>query len=131
MRDAGPIFVTRGSERAIVQFTFNAWAKYDDYHLDAQFPQRAADQFGYSLFDARPVVLEGGAIDVNGNGAILTTEECMLDQQTQVRNPGFSRADVEKVFADHLGATKTIWLNKRHRRRRYPWACGRHLPLRQ
>lgn len=112
MRDAGPIFVKRGDEQAIIRFAFNAWAKYDNYDLDAQFPQRAAEQFGYPTIDVRPIVLEGGAIDVNGQGAVLTTEECLLDQKTQVRNPGFSRTDVEKVFADYLGATKTIWLNK-------------------
>lgn len=112
MRDIGPIFVTRDDRRAIVRFHFNAWAKYDDWDLDGKVPQRAAAHFGHRLFDASHIVLEGGAIDVNGHGAILTTEECMLDQKVQVRNPGFSRADVERVFADYLGATKTIWLNK-------------------
>jgi agmatine deiminase len=58
------------------------------------------------------VVLEGGAIDVNGAGTLLTTEECLLDPEVQVRNPGFTRADYEAVFADALGVKSTIWLNK-------------------
>jgi agmatine deiminase len=58
------------------------------------------------------VVLEGGALDVDGKGTILTTEECLLDPFVQVRNPGFKRADYEKVFLENLGATHAIWLGK-------------------
>jgi agmatine deiminase len=57
-------------------------------------------------------VLEGGAIDLNGAGAILTTEECLLDYKVQTRNPHLARADYERVFRENLGATNTLWLNK-------------------
>ncbi len=60
----------------------------------------------------RGVVLEGGAIDVNGRGTLLTTEECLLDPQVQVRNPGFTRRDYEEVFRDYLGADHVIWLGR-------------------
>ena len=79
-------------------------------------PARAARALGVPLLPAvhrdRPVVLEGGAIDVNGQGTILTTEECLLDPAVQVRNPGFGREDYEAVFRDVLGAPSTIWLGK-------------------
>lgn len=58
------------------------------------------------------MVLEGGSIDVNGRGTILTTAECLLDCDTQPRNPGASREDVERAFADYLGISKTIWLER-------------------
>ncbi len=115
-RDAGPIFVVRGGEKAVAHFRFNAWAKYRDWKNDAKLPERAAKALGVPLLPVahrgRPVVLEGGAIDVNGEGTILTTEECLLDPVVQVRNPGFGREDHEAVFRDALGATSTIWLGK-------------------
>ncbi|MEP6789255.1 MAG: agmatine deiminase family protein, partial [Acidobacteriota bacterium] len=62
--------------------------------------------------NGKPFVLEGGAIDVNGKGTLLTTEECLLDQNMQVRNPGVSKTEIEQVLADGLGATNVLWLNK-------------------
>lgn len=119
MRDTGPIFVTRKggkTSKAIVGFRFNAWAKYPDWKRDAKLPQKAARLFGLDLLEVRrrnrDVVLEGGAIDVNGRGTILTTEECLLDPKVQVRNPGFAREDYEAVFRDLLGARRTIWLGR-------------------
>ncbi|MSR06112.1 MAG: agmatine deiminase family protein [Gemmatimonadetes bacterium] len=118
-RDSGPIFVRSGGETpqvAIAGFRFNAWAKYRNWKKDAQVPARAARSLGLKVlpaaFDGRDVVLEGGSIDVNGRGALLTTEECLLDPKVQVRNPGFTREDYERVFADVLGATKTTWLGR-------------------
>jgi len=118
-RDTGPIWLTRGGTRparAIAGFRFNAWAKYDDWKKDARTPSRAAQALGVPLLPVvhagREVVLEGGAIDVNGRGTLLTTEECLLDPQVQVRNPGFSRADYQAVFRDVLGAPNTIWLGR-------------------
>jgi agmatine deiminase len=116
-RDSGPIFVRRaGGARAIVHFRFNAWAKYPDFRRDARNPERAAAALGLPLLPAahrgRPVVLEGGAIDVNGAGSILATEECLLDPAVQVRNPGFGREDYEAVFREHLGAGNAIWLGR-------------------
>jgi agmatine deiminase len=114
MRDAGPIFVRRGAEKAIARFRFNAWAKYPDWKQDVKVPERAAKALGLPLLPVRhadrDVVLEGGAVDVNGQGTILTTEECLLDPEVQVRNPGFGREDYEAVFREALGAANTIWL---------------------
>jgi agmatine deiminase len=118
-RDFGPVFVRRarpGPEVAITRFRFNAWAKYTDWKKDDRIPERVAAKLRLRLFPARarehPVVLEGGSIDVNGRGTVLTTEECLLDQAVQVRNPGLSRADLETVLRDQLGVTNVLWLGK-------------------
>ncbi len=111
-RDSGPLFVRRGGGRAIAQFRFNAWAKYPDYKKDARIPERAAKALGVPLLEVGGAVLEGGAIDVNGAGSILATEECLLDPAVQVRNPGYSRADYEALFKAHLGARNAIWLGR-------------------
>jgi agmatine deiminase len=115
-RDAGPIFVLRGGAKAIARFRFDAWAKYPDWKNDVRLPERAARALDVPLLPVvrhgRPVVLEGGAIDVNGEGTILTTEECLLDAAVQVRNPGFGREDYEALFAEVLGAPAAIWLGK-------------------
>jgi agmatine deiminase len=118
-RDSGPVFVRRPgppAARAIARFRFDAWAKYPDWKRDVRVPERAAEALGLPLLAVRhagrEVVLEGGAIDVNGRGTILTTEECLLDPRVQVRNPGFGRADYETVFRNALGAGNAIWLGK-------------------
>ena len=118
-RDAGPIFVRSAADPprvAVAHFAFSAWAKYDNWQKDAAIPERAAKAAGLERIvpehEGRPVVLEGGAIDVNGRGTVLTTEECLLDPAVQVRNPGFSRSDYEAVFARWLGAPKAIWLGQ-------------------
>ena len=116
MRDSGPVFVHGPAGRAIAGFRFDAWAKYPDFRRDAKVAGRAAKVLGVPLVPVvhrgRPVVLEGGAVDVNGSGSILATEECLLDPAVQVRNPGFGRADYEAVFAAALGAPNAIWLGK-------------------
>ncbi len=113
-RDSGPIFVRRGSDLAIVHFHFNAWAKYPDWQKDRRVPEHAAKRVGVPLFDARvdgrEFVLEGGGIDVNGRGTLLTTEECYLDQTTQVRNPGISQKGIEAAMKAHLGVSNVFWL---------------------
>jgi len=118
-RDFGPLFVRRAAPRreaAIARFRFNAWAKYPDWKKDDRIPELAAAKLKLRLFRARAgdrdVVLEGGSIDVNGRGTVLTTEECLLDQKIQVRNPGLSRADLEAVLRDYLGATNVLWLGR-------------------
>ena len=112
-RDSGPVFVRRcrGNklETAIVHFHFNAWAKYPDWRKDRRVPETAAKHLGKRLFDA-PVVLEGGGIDVNGRGTLLTTEECYLDPRTQVRNPGMGRNEFEAALRQSLGVTNLFWL---------------------
>jgi len=117
-RDSGPIFVrrTKGdrSETAIVHFHFNAWAKYDDWRRDTRVPVVAARLLRKPLFEAefqgRPFVLEGGGIDVNGRGTLLTTEECYLHPTVQVRNPGLGRKDIEETLKKYLGVTNVFWL---------------------
>jgi agmatine deiminase len=118
-RDFGPICVKREApkpEVAVARFRFNGWAKYPDHRKDDEVAEKAAKALGLrlrpALHQGRPVVLEGGAIDVDGAGTILTTEECLLDPLVQVRNPGFTRADYEQVFLENLGAARTIWLGK-------------------
>jgi len=115
-RDFGPIFVRNDRGLAIARFRFNAWAKYPDWRRDDRVPARAAKTLRVRLRPVREgkrdVVLEGGSIDVNGAGTILTTEECLLDPTVQVRNPGFDRACYERLFAAALGAPHTIWLGK-------------------
>jgi agmatine deiminase len=117
-RDAGPIFVTPagGGRPVVVHFAFTAWAKYEDWQKDAAIPERAAAALSVERVlpehDGRRVVLEGGAIDVNGRGTILTTEECLLDPTVQVRNPGFTRDDYASVFGQWLGAPNVIWLGR-------------------
>jgi agmatine deiminase len=118
-RDFGPIFVkrqTRRSELAIANFQFNAWAKYKDFDKDNRVSELAAEALKVKIFDAehknRRVVLEGGAIDVNGRGTLLTTEECLLDKQTQARNPDLSKEEIEEAMHRFLGVTNIVWLGK-------------------
>jgi len=114
MRDSGPIFVKRGKETAIVHFHFNAWAKYNDWHRDRKVPEMAGKLLGKWVFDAqyrgRDFVLEGGGIDVNGRGSLLTTDECYLHPDIQVRNPGLGRAQMDEALKEWLGVTNVLWL---------------------
>lgn len=119
-RDSGPIFVRRSAAEdpiATTNWRFNAWAKYPDWSHDCKLPAAIASELKLKQFsptvtrNGEPyrVVLEGGSIDVNGQGLMLTTEECLLSE-VQQRNPGLTRADMEQVFADYLGVEKVIWL---------------------
>ena len=120
-RDSGPIFVRNPSgQLAITNWKFNAWAKYDDWHLDDQIPERVAGVLGLpqwqpaiALADGSQhrVVLEGGSIDTNGEGILLTTEECLLSE-VQQRNPGVSREQLERALHDFLGIDQVIWLGR-------------------
>jgi len=110
-RDFGPIFVRTDSRLAVARFHFNAWAKYKDWKKDDKIPERAAKRFKLPLIDGK-IVLEGGSIDVNGRGTLLTTEECLLDPKLQTRNPGVSRGGLEAIFRETLGITNTLWLGK-------------------
>ena len=132
MRDSGCIFVTEeapgfarpdsqgrlsphGASALAIKFRFNAWAKYSNWRHDEEIGSLMAEATGAK--DVRPlscgarVVLEGGSIDVNGRGVLLTTEECLLSK-VQQRNPGMSRKDYERVFAEYLGAPHVIWLGR-------------------
>jgi agmatine deiminase len=132
LRDSGAIFCTgdtdsrragafareskgHGPALLALNFRFNAWAKYTNYRHDEKIGSLMATATKSEAI--RPqhrntrVVLEGGSIDVNGQGTILTTEECLLSK-IQQRNPGMTRKDYEKIFANYLGAPHTIWLGK-------------------
>lgn len=116
MRDSGPICVRgRDGQLALLNFLFNGWAKYDNHRKDAQVVARANRRLKYPLFlpvhKGRRVVLEGGSIDVNGRGTLLTTEECLLSE-TQERNPGFTREDYAEVFRERLGIVNLLWLKR-------------------
>jgi agmatine deiminase len=134
MRDSGPVFVkwpVRSSgfsrsksrlkaellaETAIVHFHFNAWARHDDWQKDRRVPEMAARKLGKRLFRAevegKPFVLEGGGIEVNGRGTLLTTEQCYLHPKIQVRNPGLTRTQYNEAFRKYLGAKNVFWLRK-------------------
>lgn len=122
-RDTGPIFVRytknagrRDSGLAVVGFRFNAWAKYPDWSRDAEIAFRAARALHLPFLPAtvagRGFVLEGGSIDVNGRGSLLTTEECLLDPKVQVRNPGLSRVEIEAALRRFLGVSNFLWLGR-------------------
>jgi agmatine deiminase len=115
-RDFGPMSVRRDAETAFVNFKFTGWAKYRDWQKDAKIHARAAKALGLRLFhptvNGKQFVLEGGSIDVNGRGMLLTTEECLLDSGVQVRNPGATREQVERALCDWLGVTKVLWLGR-------------------
>jgi agmatine deiminase len=117
-RDSGPIFVRKGrgakSETAIVHFHFNAWAKYSDWQKDRKVPETAAKLLRKRLFNAehngKDFVIEGGGIEVNGRGTVLTTEECYLDPKVQVRNPGLGRTEIDETLKCYLGVKHVLWL---------------------
>jgi agmatine deiminase len=102
------------SETAIVHFHFNAWAKYPDWQKDRKVPETAARLLRKRLIRAehngKPFVLEGGGIEVNGRGTLLTTEECYLDPKVQVRNPGLGRKEFDRALEKYLGVTNVLWL---------------------
>ena len=113
LRDSGPSFVRRGSKLEAVCWRFNAWAKYSNYSRDELVAERIAKtakaRAVKPTWNGRRVVLEGGAIDVDGQGTLLATEECLLSK-VQQRNPGFTREDYEAIFEKYLGVRETIWL---------------------
>ena len=131
-RDSGPIHVRRQvrssgfsrsggrlkaglqTETAIVHFHFNAWAKYDDWQKDTKVPETAARRLRKTLFNAqfqgKNFVIEGGGIEVNGRGTLLTTKECYLHPKIQVRNPGMTREQYDGMFKIYLGVKNILWL---------------------
>lgn len=126
LRDSGPIFVRKAdSQLAVTNWKFNAWAKYSNWKRDDQVPHHVAKHYG--LQEIKPetedakgkphrLVLEGGSIDVNGEGILITTEECLLSE-IQQRNPGLGDESqtcvaLEQAFKEYLGVEKTIWLHR-------------------
>jgi agmatine deiminase len=114
MRDSGPIIVKNGDKREALNFNFNGWAKYKNINLDKHVPAKISEFLKLPLtqvtYKGKPVIVEGGAIDVNGKGTLLTSEECLLHPNIQVRNAGFTKEDYEAVFKEYLGITNVIWL---------------------
>jgi agmatine deiminase len=120
-RDTGPIFIRNAKGNvAVTNWLFNGWAKYSNCQLDNEVPGRVTQLLGIPEwqpsveFDNRAqrrLVLEGGSIDTNGEGILLTTEECLLSDLQQ-RNPGVSREQLEQAFHDFLGFDQVIWLNR-------------------
>jgi agmatine deiminase len=113
-RDFCPIFVRNESgQRGALNWHFNGWAKYDNSRQDDAVADVLAAQLGVPMWTpfwkGTRVVLEGGSIDVNGVGSVLTTEECLLSE-IQARNPALTRQDMEEVFTHYLGAHHTVWL---------------------
>ena len=108
-RDFAPLFVKNGAgERAAVKWRFNGWAKYDNCVAD-EAAGHAIPQLAGVPAVTPDMVLEGGSIDVNGAGLLLTTEECLLSP-IQARNPGMSREQIEAQVAAHLGIERVLWL---------------------
>ena len=109
-RDYCPLFVkSRAGEVALTNWRFNAWAKYDDWQRDAAIPAALAAALKLRAWEPG-LVLEGGSIDVNGRGLLLTTEECLLSP-VQARNPQLTRREIETALRDYLGARQIIWLH--------------------
>jgi agmatine deiminase len=117
-RDSGCIFLSPGAEEKdsallALNFQFNAWAKYSNYKFDEKIGKRMARAAGARVVEPvsgdHRVVLEGGSIDVNGCGTLMTTEECLLSTEQQ-RNPPMDRIAYEQMFADYFGAQSVIWL---------------------
>ena len=107
-RDHGPIFVKRGNDLAIVDWSYNAWGgKYPPpYDDDDAVPQRVAELLGLPLFSPG-IVMEGGSLDVNGEGTLLTTEACLLNPN---RNPQLNKRQIEQSLKNYLGVTNILWL---------------------
>jgi agmatine deiminase len=129
-RDYGPIFIKNPQDKlAIVHWQFNGWAKYPNWKRDNAVPERIGKALKMPVWEpqtppptpspgrgrggkkGRRIVLEGGSIDVDSQGLLLTTEECLLSP-VQERNPGFNRAELEKALGDYLGIRKVLWLGQ-------------------
>ena len=118
-RDSGPIYVVNKNKKILLDWKFNAWAKYKNYKYDNAINKKLNKIKNLELIKPKfkiqkkfkDIVLEGGSIDVNGKGTIITTKECLLSK-VQQRNPGLKKRDIESIFNKYLGAKNTIWLNK-------------------
>lgn len=114
MRDSGPITVLNNGKREMLNFGFTGWAKYTNNLKDRKVPSTVAQTLNLPCtvvkHKGRTVVLEGGAIDHNGQGTLVTTRECLLHPTEQIRNAGFTQEDYEVIFAKYLGIEQVIWL---------------------
>ena len=115
IRDYGPIFLNRirtgggGPTQIALDWRFNCWGgKYGPCNLDDAIPQRLAECYKFEVVQV-PMVLEGGSIDVNGAGILLTTESCLLNQN---RNASIQRSEIEKNLCSYLGVERVLWLGE-------------------
>jgi agmatine deiminase len=109
-RDSGPIFVVGDEGRAGVHFGFNAWGeKFHPWDDDAAFGSRVCSHLGERVIDATGFVLEGGSIAVDGEGTLITTEQCLLHPK---RNPSLDRSGIEAELREHLGVERVVWLGQ-------------------
>jgi agmatine deiminase len=121
LRDSGPIYIIneKTKKKLIVNFKFNAWSKYKDYKKDNNINNKLSKLTKVKKIDpvveinnkSKQLVLEGGAIDVNGKGSVLLTKECLLSK-VQERNPGITKKSLEKTLSKYLNVKNFIWLNK-------------------
>ena len=108
-RDHGPVFVVNATQRAVLNWGYNAWGeKYPPYDLDNAVPEHIASVRGLPCFTP-DMILEGGSIEVNGQGTLITTESCLLNPN---RNPALDRAAIEQRLSDYLGVRKVLWLGE-------------------
>ena len=121
VRDTGPIYLInkKKKEKILLNWGFNAWAKYKDYQYDNSVPMQISNIQSIQSIEPKvkvknktiPFILEGGSIDVNGKGTLITTKECLLGK-IQQRNPGVSKKRIENILSKYLNIKKFIWLNK-------------------
>ncbi len=119
LRDTGPIFIRRSGsgDVGILNWKFNGWAKYSNWERDNAVPNKIARLLEVKQWQPmtsaprRRIVMEGGSIEVNGRGTLITTEECLLSP-IQARNPGLSKLELEEIFRHYLGVGKVIWLGR-------------------
>ena len=108
-RDHGPVFIVNDTQRALLNWGYNAWGgKYPPYDLDNAVPEQIASVRGLPCFTP-DMILEGGSIEVNGQGTLITTESCLLNPN---RNPALDRAAIEQRLSDYLGVRKVLWLGE-------------------
>ncbi len=109
IRDYGPFFMKRAAELVSVDFAFNAWGeKFPPWDLDDIAPKLMADELGCA-YEQVPMILEGGSLEFNGAGLVLTTEQCLFNTN---RNPSMSREEIENIILDNLGQEYIIWLKR-------------------
>ena len=108
IRDYGPMFISHANNLSMINWSFNAWGRKYPYQKDKLVPGKLAEILNIKQFKA-DLVLEGGSIELNGEGTLMTTEECLLNPN---RNPGLRREQIEECLKDFLGARKIIWLGK-------------------
>ncbi|MCP4049393.1 MAG: agmatine deiminase family protein [bacterium] len=121
IRDFGPVFLkdTVSDETVVCNFKFNSWARYKEWQKDDLAAKKLAAELNMPVINPfinddhkDRFVLEGGAFDVNGTGSLITTAECLLDENIQVRNPGVTKSEYEDILRKYLGVTSILWLDK-------------------